>query len=123
MSSKESELKEERERRESELQMATFEFEKRLHEERNRWEEEMDRILSSKTELQDCKQVLQNNFSSQLKKMGFCDSQKIYERLSSLSKHSRFPIFPSHSRLSYFVEGSHFSKPDEINLVFFINPT
>ena len=71
MFSKESELKEERDRRESELQMATFEFEKRLHEERSRWEEEMDRILSSKTELQDCKQVLQNNFAGQLQKNGF----------------------------------------------------
>ena len=57
LKAKELELEDEQNCLQSEMQSMRFEFEKKLHDEKLRYENELNRQLSTNTELEDCKQV------------------------------------------------------------------
>ena len=59
-------FKDEQDRLQSEMQNMRFEFEKKLHDEKLRYENELNKQLSSNTELEDCKTVSNNYLQTPL---------------------------------------------------------
>ena len=57
LQAKAKEVTEQQNSHDSAMQMLKFEHEKTLHDERTKHEQELTKVLSSKTELLDCKQV------------------------------------------------------------------